>query len=105
MARGPPAGAQSAPRAQCALALRSGQPLSARDPGSARPSSAQAGLLYEPRAVALRDLPATLRAAAAGSRVRHVLVVGARHEPRESVTLGSRLPSGRIEGPPPLSPP
>ena len=63
----------------------------------------QVGLLYEPRPVALRDLPATLRAAAEQSRVRHVLVVGARHELRETVTLGSRLPSGLLEGGRPLA--
>ena len=58
----------------------------------------QVGLLYEPRPVSLRDLPPTLLAAAERSRVRHVLVVGARHEPRETVTLGSRQSSGRLEG-------
>jgi hypothetical protein len=57
------------------------------------------GLLYEDREVDLMDLPETVRVAAERSAVRHVLVVGGRHEPLESVTLGSRAPATRrIEG-------
>ena len=56
------------------------------------------GLLYEDREVDLQVLPETIRVAAERSDVRHVLIVGGRHEPVESVTLGSRGPSGRMEG-------
>lgn len=56
------------------------------------------GLLYEDREADLQDLPETVRVAAERSTVRHVLVVGGRHEPLETVTIGSRTQGGRIEG-------
>jgi hypothetical protein len=56
------------------------------------------GLLYEDRDTDLQDLPETVRVAAERSTVRHVLVVGGRHEPLDTVTIGSRTQGGRIEG-------
>jgi len=57
-----------------------------------------ANLLFEMREVELDALPATLRVAAEQSMVKHILVVGSLHEKDETVTLGSRMPSGKVDG-------
>jgi hypothetical protein len=57
-----------------------------------------ANLLYEMREVELDALPATLRVAAEQSMVKHILVVGSLHEKNETVTLGSRMPNGKVDG-------
>ena len=57
-----------------------------------------ANLLYEMREVELDALPATLRVAAEQSMVKHILVVGSLHEKNETVTLGSRMPNGNVDG-------
>ena len=55
-------------------------------------------LLYEMREVDLPDLPEALKTAAEKSQVKHIMVVGGRHEHTETVTLGTRLPNGKVEG-------
>jgi hypothetical protein len=57
-----------------------------------------ANLLFEMREVELDALPATLRVAAEQSMIKHILVVGSLHEKNETVTLGSRMPSGKVDG-------
>jgi len=61
-----------------------------------------ANLLYEMKEVQLDALPATLRVAAEQSMVKHILVVGSLHEKNETVTLGSRMANGKVDGKPHL---
>ena len=61
-------------------------------------SISNANLLYEMREVEIDMLPATLRVAAEQSMVKHILVVGSLHEKNETVTLGSRMPNGKVDG-------
>jgi RNA recognition motif-containing protein len=55
-------------------------------------------LLYESREVDLDSLPDVLKVAAEHSSVKHILVVGSRHEGNETITITTRRPSGTVEG-------
>jgi hypothetical protein len=56
-------------------------------------------LLYEGREVEdPNQLPSVLKVAAEQSMVKHILVVGSVHEQNETVTLGSRMPNGKVPG-------
>ena len=57
-----------------------------------------ANLLYEVREADVESLPNTLRVAGEQSMVKHILVVGSIHEKNETVTLGSRMPNGKMDG-------
>ena len=56
-------------------------------------------LLYEGREVPdPSQLPSVLKVAAEQSMVKHILVVGSVHEQSQTVTLGSRMPNGKVPG-------
>ena len=57
-----------------------------------------ANLLYEVREADVDALPNTLRVAGEQSMVKHILVVGSIHEKNNTVTLGSRMPNGKMDG-------
>jgi hypothetical protein len=55
-------------------------------------------LLYESREVEIENLPDLLKAAAEHSSVKHILVVGSRHEGNETITITTRRRDGSVEG-------
>jgi hypothetical protein len=55
-------------------------------------------LLYESREVEIENLPDLLKAAAEHSSVKHILVVGSRHEGNETITITTRRRDGTVEG-------